>query len=79
MAIIIISLYDSSSRRAEARKKIVVDIVKKIRSGSRFFIFCFHPSKPGSLGFVQIILDKILNSFINKTSILADIAGEQKQ
>ena len=42
MAIIIISLYDSSSRRAEARKKIVVDIVKKIRSGSRFFIFCFQ-------------------------------------
>ncbi len=42
MAMIMMSLYDSSRSRAEARKKIVVDNVKKIRSGSRFFSFCFQ-------------------------------------
>lgn len=39
MAIMMISLYDSSKRRVDAKKKMVVDNVKKIRSGSRFFNF----------------------------------------
>ena len=42
MAIMMMSLYDSSRSRADARKKMVVDNVKKIRSGSRFFNFCFQ-------------------------------------
>ena len=45
MAIMMMSLYDSSRSRAEARKKMVVDNVRKTRSGIRlfnfFFQFCF--------------------------------------
>ena len=39
MAIMMISLYDSSRSRVDAKKKMAVDNVKKIRSGSRFFNF----------------------------------------
>ena len=44
-----------------------------------FFIFPFQPSKPGSLGFVQTMLDKILKFSEKIHSIFADMLASQKQ